>query len=143
MPNVKKNIKKKAKSSAKRKLGKLHPATVAICILALALGICAGVGGYILLCAEDCFVLNGEKNYTLSVGDEPLIYVDQGVKIIEFGKDISEQAEISSTNMTETENGKYVINTSVPGEYYIIYTVDSPKYQNIQRVRTITVTGGN
>lgn len=143
MPDVKKTVKKKAKSSAKRKVKKLHPATIAVCILALILGVGAGIGGYTLLCAEDCFVLNGNKSYTLSVGEDPIIYIDQGVKIVEFGKDISDKAQISSTNMTETESGRYVINTSEPGEYYIIYTVDSPKYQNIQRVRTITVTGGN
>ena len=35
--------------------------------------------------------------------------------------------------------GNYVVDTSVEGEYYIIYTIDDIKYGNIQKVRTISI----
>ena len=131
---VRRKVKRKAKSKAK----KIHPATYVIAILCLALGIGAGAGGCALVCKNDCFKLNGRKSYTVSVGT-PLVYGDEGVRIISFGKNISDRVEIE-TNLTETDDGRYTADTSRSGEYYIIYTVDSVKYGKIQRVRTISVT---
>ena len=132
-------VKRKVKSRAKSKVKRIHPMTFVICFLCLALGIGAGVGAYSFICRDDCFRLKGDDNYTVLVGTG-FNYKDEGVKIIEFGKDISKEAKVE-TNLTKTENGAYTADTSKPGEYYIIYTVDSPKYGEIQRVRTITVKG--
>ncbi|MBO5416353.1 MAG: hypothetical protein J6A83_06965 [Clostridia bacterium] len=133
--NVKRKVKRKAKSKAK----KIHPATYIIALLCLALGIGAGAGACALVSRDDCFKLRGDKSYTVSVG-APLVYKDEGVKIVEFGRDISDKVEIR-TNLTENDDGSYNVDTTEPCEYYIIYTVDSVKYGKIQRVRTITVKG--
>ena len=137
--NVTKKVKSKAKRKAKRKVKKIHPATFVIAFLCLFIGIGAGIGAYKFISRDDCFRIKGEKSYTVTVGT-PITYNDEGVKIIEFGKDISRQVKVE-TNLTEIRDGEYTADTSKPGEYYIIYTVDSPKYGNIQRVRTISVKG--
>lgn len=138
---AKSKVKRKVKSKAKSKVKKIHPMTFVICFLCLALGIGAGIGGYIFISRDDCFKLNGEKNYTITVGTQ-FVYEDEGAKVIEFGRDISDRVEIE-TNLTETDDGEYTADTSRGGEYYIIYTVDSAKYGEVQRVRTITVKGDN
>ncbi len=135
---AKSKVKRKVKSKAKSKAKKIHPATYIIALLCLALGIGAGAGACALVCKDDCFKLKGKKSYTVSVGT-PLVYGDEGVKIVSFGGDISDRVEIE-TNLTETVDGRYTADTSQTGEYYIIYTVDSVKYGKIQRVRTISVT---
>lgn len=138
---VAKEAKKKVRRKAKRKVRRLHPLTFVICFLALALGIGAGIGAYTFISRDDCFRLNGEKSYTVDVGTQ-MTYVDEGANVISFGKDISDRVKIE-TNLTETEDGKYTADTSKPAEYYIIYTVDSIKYGEVQRVRVITVKGGS
>lgn len=135
-------IKSKAKRKARSKIKKIHPLCFVIWILCLALGAGLGIGAYRVVCANDQFTLRGEKNYVLPIGGE-VKYKDKGVKIISFGGDISDRVEIE-TNLKETdERGVYKIDTSQGGEYYIIYTVDSVKYGEVQRVRTITVKGDN
>ena len=130
---------RKAKRKAKSKVRRIHPMTFVICFLALALGIGAGVGAYTVICAEDCFKLRGDEDYTVSVGAS-VTYKDEGVKVISFGKNISSEVEVK-TNLKEIDDGVYAVDTTEPAEYYIIYTVDDVKYKNIQRVRTITVKG--
>ena len=132
-------VKRKVKSRAKRKVKRLHPMTFVICFLALALGVGAGIGGYILISSNDCVELIGDSNYTVVVGT-PFVYEDEGVKAISFGGDISDKVSVE-TNLTELDDGEYTVDTSRIGEYYIIYTVDSVKYGEIQRVRTINVKG--
>jgi len=136
---AKRKVKRKVKSKAKSKVKKIHPMTFVICFLCLALGIGAGIGAYSFISRDDCFKLKGDSNYTIPVG-MPFNYEDEGVKIIEFGKNISNNVSVK-TNLTEIDDGVYTADTSRAGEYYIIYTVDSVKYGEIQRVRTITVKG--
>ena len=142
---IREAARKKAKSSVKRKVKRkvrrLHPLTFVICFLALALGAGAGIGAYAFVSRDDCFVINGEKNYEVSVGTD-FTYVDEGAKVIAFGKDISDSVKVE-TNLTEVSEGKYTADTTKTGEYYIIYTVDSAKYGEVQRVRVITVKGGS
>ena len=135
---VQKKAKSKVKRKAKSKAKRIHPATYIIALLCLALGIGAGAGGYALVSRNDCFTLKGKSSYTVSVGT-PLVYGDEGVKVISFGGDISHRVSVE-TNLTKTDDGRYTADTSHAGEYYIIYTVESVKYGNIQRVRTISVT---
>ena len=138
---VQSKAKRGAKRKAKRKIKALHPLTLVLCFLALALGVGAGVGAYTYVSRNDCFVINGEKKYEISVGTE-FTYVDEGAKVISLGRDISDRVSVE-TNLTEISEGKYTADTTKTGEYYIIYTVDSAKYGEVQRVRVITVKGGS
>jgi hypothetical protein len=103
----------------------------------LLIGLLIGVTLCQFLTQKDTFCLVGEKEYTITCGEEYL-YVEEGVEVIAFGKDLSDRLVIS-TNLTYTEDG-YRLDTSTPGQYYIAYTVDSFYYQDIQLVRNFTVT---
>ncbi len=131
--------KKSAKKYAKKKVKRMNGFTLFFCILALAGGMAFGVWGYGFICADDCFEVVGEKEYVIELGAPEFTFNDRGAKVIEFGRDISDKVKVE-TNMTELGDGKYTADTTVPGKYYIKYTVDSPKYGNICRIRTFTIT---
>lgn len=133
----------KAKSSAsrrvRRKARRINGWTYFICFLALLLGFLCGAGAYSYVCRDDCFRLLGDAEYEIPLG-ATFEYDDSGVKIVEFGKNISESVKVES-NMTRLENGKYTADTSAVGRYYIKYTVDSVKYGEICRIRVFAVGG--
>lgn len=135
-----KNVKKKTKRKVKKGIKKLNGWTVFFCIIALAAGVAAGVGAYKLVCRNDEFELKGKKEYYVELRSGAFEYIESGVSIVEFGKDISDEV-IVKTNMTDLGNGKYEADASIPGKYYIEYTVDSPKYGEVRRIRTFVVGG--
>ncbi len=111
------------------------------CTLALAAGLLVGWYGGEYICKNDTFELVGEKEYTVEINEVNFRYEEEGVKIVEFGRDISSSVSVE-TNMTELGDGKYTLDTTVPGRYYLKYTVDSPKYGEIARIRIFTVGEG-
>ncbi len=112
------------------------------CTLALAAGLFIGWFGGEFLCKNDTFELMGEKEYAVEINEVGFQYIDEGVKIIEFGRDISDKVAVE-TNMVKLGNGAYAADTTVPGRYYIKYTVDSPRYGEIARIRVFTVGEGD
>ena len=74
------------------------------------------------------------------MGSESFVYNDRGATVIEFGKDISDKVTVE-TNMQDLGGGKYTADTTVPGKYYIKYTVESHKYGEVCRIRTFVVGG--
>ncbi len=135
--------KSKAKSRARRKIKskvrRISVWTFVISFLALVVGIAVGIGAYSFISRDDCFRLRGEAEYDIALGSA-FEYDDEGVRIIEFGRDISREARVE-TNMTELDNGNYTVDTSAAGRYYIKYTVDSVKYGEICRIRVFEVGG--
>lgn len=122
--SLKQKVKKTAKSEVKKQVKK-RPIFAIVLFLLLAVG---GVGGFFgakFLTANDTFALVGEANITLTVGEE---YVEEGVTIISFGKDISDKVEIESN-----------VDTSVAGEYYIKYTVEGLRFGSVARYRYVKV----
>ena len=124
---------------AKRTNGKTLAAIIISFILALAIGL--GV----------CFVMGKNDEFTL-LGDEVIYlsteetYKDDGVKIIEYGMDISKNAVVK-TNLKVNEDGEYYADeellASGPNQFYICYTVKSIKFgfvYNVQKIRLITFT---
>ena len=108
------------------------------CALALALGLVIGWFGGQYFSKNDTFELVGEKEYFVELNSEDFLYEEEGVRIIEFGRDISDKVSFE-TNMTTLGDGKYNLDTTVPGRYYIKYTVASPRYGEICRIRIFTV----
>ena len=124
---------------AKRTNSKTLAAIIISFILALAIGL--GV----------CFVMGKNDEFTL-LGDEVIYlsteetYKDDGVKIIEYGMDISKNAVVK-TNLKVNEDGEYYADeellASGPNQFYICYTVKSIKFgfvYNVQKIRLITFT---
>ena len=104
--------------------GKYSPFLLSLALIFLVFG----VGGFFtfnLLTKNDEFSLVGEKEITLNVGDE---YVEQGTKVISFGKDKSSQVVIESN-----------VDTSVAGEYYVKYTIKDFRFKDVVRYRYVKV----
>lgn len=145
MPELSKKTKRKIKSQAKKETKKaykrLTPLSVVVIVSVFVLSVVLGVVAEKLITRKDEFVLLGNKSYEIEVGQE-FTYTEEGFRIISFGKDLSDKVKID-TNMTKNLDGTYSIDTSVEGDYFIKYTVDSHKFGKIKRVRTFTVGVSN
>lgn len=131
---------RKVRSYTRRKIKRLNGFTLFFCILALVAGVVIGVFAYKTVCADDVFRVKGEKEYAIKLNSADFVYIDEGVEVIEFGKDISDVVAIE-TNMEILGDGRYTVDTSVPARYYIKYTVDSTKYAEVCRIRTFVIGG--
>ena len=118
-----------AQRAAEKAVKKTHPATLAFAVLFLAIGAVAGVAASMVLTKNDKFELIGEKTVVLALGEG---YEDPGVKIISFGRDISDKA---------ARGGDYddIGETPAEGVYQIVYTVDDLRWGDYQLVRTVIV----
>lgn len=140
---TKNKIKRKVKKDVKSASKKLSFGGSIAILLCFGIAVVGGIFAERIITKNDCFVLSGDKEIVLDVEkDSTYTYVDQGYKVISFGKDISSKVEIK-TNMNKADDGSYTIDLSTEGDYYMIYTVDSPKYGKIKRVRTFTVGADN
>ena len=117
----------KAVKAVKRGNGK----TVAAVFIAFIIALIIGVGACFFLGRNDSFEILGKEYVVLETGEG---YVDEGVKIVEFGIDVSDKAKIK-TDM-KLVDGKYYAS----GDgcfYYIEYTVDTVKFGKIYPVKKI------
>ena len=134
---IKREVKKDVKNTGKR----LGVGGIIAIILCLVVGVIGGIFAEKLISRNDCFVLSGDKEIVVQVGDD-FTYSEAGYKCVSFGKDISDKVVID-TNLTKNSDGTYTLDTTKEGDYYMIYTVDSLKYGKIKRVRTFTVEVSN
>ena len=126
------------RKKAKKAMKKLHAGYLIVIALSLIIGAAAGGFYAYTVTAKDEFTLCGQKENTVTVGDE-LSYTDEGIRCVSMGKDVSDKVEIK-TNMTVSSDGKtYTGNTDCAGEYYITYTVTEGRYAGLSRVRVFTV----
>lgn len=105
-----------------------------VAILCLIIGAAVGLGAYFIVCRNDTFEIVGKDQITITLDD---VYTDAGVKIIEFGKDISDKVK-TETDLTLDGEGK----PTELGTFYIKYSVDSLKYGKIftiEKIRLISV----
>ncbi len=114
------------KRDKQRKSGKK---SLFLLIFTLILMLCAAIGGFIgcsyLTKDDGCFLI-GEKTITLNVGDE---YEDQGIKVIEFGRKVSNDKIKIESN----------VDTSKIGEYIVTYTIESFRFNGKNLVRNVNV----
>lgn len=119
---------------AKKPKGRTMPVAVICFILAFIIG--AGV----------CFFA-GKDDYFEIVGEEQIYieqnarYSDEGVKIREFGLDLSNRAVVE-TDLKKDENGDFYADEA--GDYYIMYTVKSLKFgfiYPVKKIRIVSVVG--
>ena len=115
--------------AAEKAVKKSHPATLILAILFLIVGAVAGVMLSRELTKNDKFELIGEKQVELAIGES---YKEAGVKIISFGRDISDKVAYG---------GDFVTMGEIPEEgiYQIVYTVDDFRWGDYQLVRTVIV----
>jgi hypothetical protein len=106
-------------------------------VIFLLIGVLCGVGSAYFVTKDDCFVMNGSKVIELELN---ATYSEQGVKVIEFGKDVSSKVEI----VIYDENDDVVeeIDTSADTEYSVVYSIDSLKWEKYTLIRRVVVGGG-
>ena len=131
--NTKKN-QNKVKSYAKT-------VNIFVALLIFIITVAMGIGAYFVVCRNVCFDLIGAQEVWMELetnaqenGFKTAIYEDAGVKIIEFGSDISDTVKIE-TDMKKVGENKYEVNQE--GTYYIKYSVDSIKYGKIFTIEKI------
>ena len=116
----------------------LHPLTLFLACLFLAGGIAAGFFGVRYLRRDDICTLEGVQLRELTVG-EPLTYTEEGLRVVAFGKDISDRVTVE-TNMQQNADGTYTGDTSEPSGYYILYRIDHFLYKDVVLVRNFRVS---
>lgn len=130
--------------STTRKIKKLGFKAILIVLLVTLIGGAIGVGACWFVCRNDCFTIIGQEEITLTLKDDGELigprnaYHDEGVKIVSFGRDISDDVKIE-TNLKQYPDGNYYADEV--GTYYILYKVDDIKYGKIftlQRIRLVT-----
>lgn len=127
---AKKNSKKAGKHVKKLGIGAIFGAIMLLCV-----GAFGGFVGCKIATRKDCFVLNGNDEITLQIGET---YVNEGAKIVAFGKDVSSEVLIE-TNLLTNEDGEFY--ATEEGTYYMIYKSTNFKYGSIfkvQKIRLIT-----
>ncbi len=128
-------VKKTTKNKAKKMLKHTTKKTWLCAFALLILGICVGLGTFFLVCKDDCFNIIGEDELCFTLSET---YVDAGVRVISFGKDISSEVTIE-TNLSKNASGEYY--ASEVGTYYIKYMSNDIKFGTlfkIQKIRLIT-----
>ena len=134
---------KKAQKQLERGIKKMHPATKAIAILFLVIGIAGGALFSLYTFQNDRFLLKGESSFSIDVG-EVYTYTEQGVDAVCFGRDVSDRLKVE-TDLQKDADGNYIIPTDKAGVYTITYTVDCLKFGEkapngvIKRIRVFTV----
>lgn len=126
--------------SAKKSIKKTNGKTIIAVVLSFVLAIVLGAGVCFLLGKNDQFTINGNEEVTLTLGQT---YKDEGVKIIEFGMDLSNKAVVE-TNLSKNENGEYY--AEYADKFYIAYTVKSIKFgfvYSVQKIRFVTFEGAS
>lgn len=115
----------KTTKKVKKELSKFSTVTKLISAILFVVGVMGGVFTTYYFTRNDTFQIIGETEIHLNVGEE---YIEQGVKIIAFGKDISDQVIITGE-----------VNTEVEDVYVIKYTVDNFRFKNYTLYKKITV----
>lgn len=119
-----------SKNRVEKMAKKVHKKTILIVAIFFIIGVVLGFGSYKIITKDDCFKLIGEKTVTIDIGvNSGDRYSEEGVLAIAFGKDITSEVKADYSK----------VDYEVPGEYYILYTVDSPMYEKYTLYRTIII----
>ena len=143
---------KKSNKSNARVLKGLGFKAMMVLLLVTIIGGAIGVGGCWYVCKDDCFDIVGKEEFTIPIStveyvngdlvEIPTSYFDEGVKVVSFGRDISDSVYVE-TDLKQNQDGSYYADEV--GTYYIIYKTDDIKYGKIftvERIRLITFVEG-
>ena len=143
---VREEAAKEGKRSTKKAVKKLHPATIAISVLCLMLGLAIGAMLCHIMSQQDHFTLKGESTLSLNVSDKAYTYTEEGVDAVCFGRDVSDKLTVvADEGVVDNGDGTYTIPTDKAGVYTLTYTVDCFKFGEkapnggIKRVRVFYV----
>lgn len=127
-----KQIERKVQKSIKKQLG-FKGVLIVLIVMIIGLGI--GVGSFYFIGRNDCFELIGEDYVVKILGET---YVDEGVKVVSLGRDISKDVVVETDGLID--NGDGTFSAPCADRYVIIYKSKDIKYGKIftvQRIRFI------
>lgn len=137
--SMSKSEKKKAKKYAKK-------VNWFIVLPVLLIGLALGFFGVKFALKNDGFALveGVQVDEIMYIGgdSEYSKYQELGVKCISFGKDYSEDVEITyyyRLDMSEDAVKVEKVDETVPGMYYAVYTTKAPRYKSVTLIRNIAV----
>lgn len=114
--------------AAEKAVKKTHIATVVLTVLFFVIGCVGGVIISMQFTKNDKFELIGDKTVFLEIGEK---FVEPGVTVISFGKDVSDKITVGGDFAT--------MDTNLEGVYQIVYKIDDLRWGDFQRVRTVIV----
>ena len=126
-------VSKKDQKTASAMVKNISGKAFLFALIFLILGVAIGAGAWWFVCKDDCFALIGQEEVVLTLEEK---YSDEGVKIVAFGSNESENFEIE-TNMLQDEEGKFYSNDI--GTYYIKYKSDCFKYGTLFKVEKVRI----
>lgn len=132
------SIDSKTSKNAKKSVKKLGKSALVAVVVFLIIGLALGGGLTYYFTQDDCFELIGADEITLTLDET---YLDQGVKVISFGKDMSSKVQIK-TDLVKNDDGTYSPSKDSDGlynvgTYYMVYTVDCLKYGTIFKIEKV------
>lgn len=122
---------KQTQKKVEKTIKKFSPVAIVVAILFLVVGLGAGWFATSIICKNDCFDIVGMDEISIEIGTN---YVDQGVKIVAFGKDQTDSVSIE-TNLTQNDDGS--LTSSEEGTFYIKYKSNCLKYGKLFKVEKI------
>lgn len=122
---------KRTQKKVEKTIKKASPVAIIVAILFLVVGLGAGWLTTSIICKNDCFDIVGMDEISIEIGTN---YVDQGVKIVAFGKDESASVSIE-TDLTKNADGS--LTSDEEGTFYIKYKSDCFKYGKLFKVEKI------
>lgn len=118
-------MKKSTKRKIEKEIKKVNPLTIFLVIVFTLIGIAGGFFGVHMLTKNDTFELLGGYEIKCNVGDS---FIDEGAKIIAFGKDISSEVIVEGN-----------VDTSIKGDYVLKYKVNHFRYNGYVLYRLVSV----
>lgn len=125
------NLSKKDKNQIKKTAKKAGAKAWLLAFVFLILGVGLGAGAWAIVCRNDCFETVGAEEVCLTLGEK---YEDEGVKIVAFGVDASQDFSIE-TNLKIDEEGRFY--SDEVGTFYIKYSTTNFKYGVLFKVDKI------
>ena len=129
--NSKRKPTKRTQKKVEKSIKKVGFSALVFALLFLIIGAGAGWFATKMICKNDCFEIVGMDEISIEIGTN---YVDQGVKIIAFGKDEKDSVSIE-TNLTKNVDGS--LTSPEEGTFYIKYKSDCFKYGKLFKVEKI------
>lgn len=119
----------------KKSGSKLTKSLGILAVVFLVIGVGLGIGASFYLCRNDCFEIIGSDELTLTIGEN---YYDEGCKVVSFGRDISDEVEIETDLIINSDGSLTGDDTKT---YYILYKSNDIKYGKVftvTKIRLIT-----
>ena len=138
-----KDLERLAKKSYK-KLG----LGIALAAIFLVVGVLGGFFAMKYAFKNDTFYMlayeNEEVDITIGADEKYTKYYELGAKCISFGKNVSNEVEITyyyRADLSEDKVQVEKVDETKPGMYYAVYTTTASRYKTVTLMRNIYVTG--